>query len=198
MFAPQSPAPPLQLVVHDPQWLAVLSGVSHPAALLQSPYPLLQDTIEQVPEAHVAVAFGWLQEMPHPPQFESVLVAVSHPSASVAPLEQFAYPAAQADCGTTQPPEPSHVTAAPGFRCGRAVQSCPQVPQFVGSVLVSTHFDPQRFGVGDTQLDAQVGAPVVVEHRPSGAVQLFVQLPHVAGRVKSVSQPSSGFDEQCP
>ena len=46
--------------------------------------------MEQVPDAHVAVAFGWLQEMPHPPQFESVLVAVSHPSASAAPLEQFA------------------------------------------------------------------------------------------------------------
>src|SRR5206468_9737108 len=132
----------------------------------------------------------------HPPQFDSVVVAVSHPSVSTEPPEQLAYPAAQADCGTTQPPEPLQVTAAPGFRCGSAVQSWPQVPQFVGSVLVSTHFDPQRFGVGDVQLDEQVGVPVVVEQSPSGDVQLFEQLPHVWGRVRSASQPSSGTAEQ--
>lgn len=64
-----------------------------------------------------------LQAMPHPPQFEFVLVAVSHPSVSLVPVEQLAYPAAQADCGTTQPPEPLQETLAPDFRCGSAVQS---------------------------------------------------------------------------
>ena len=63
---------------------------------------------------------------------------------------------------------------------------------------MSTHFDPHRFGVGDAQLDEQVGVPPVVEHNPSGAAQAFVQLPQVCGRVRSVSQPSSGFDEQWP
>ncbi len=63
---------------------------------------------------------------------------------------------------------------------------------------MSTHFDPHRFGVGDVQLDEQVGVPVVVEQSPSGALQAFVQLPQVCGRVRSVSQPSSGFDEQWP
>lgn len=114
---------PLQLVVHAPQWLAVLSCVSQPAALVQSPNPVLQEAIAQVPVAQVAVAFGWVQAIPQPPQFVFVVVGVSHPSVSVEPLEQFAYPAAQADCGTTQPPEPLHVTAAPGLRWGRAVQS---------------------------------------------------------------------------
>ncbi|HVV17704.1 MAG TPA: hypothetical protein VHH90_10900 [Polyangia bacterium] len=78
------------------------------------------------------------------------------------------------------------------------MQSWPQLPQFVGSVLVSTHFEPQRFGVGDVQLDEQVGVPPVVEHNPSGATQAFVQLPQVCWRVRSVSQPSSGLDEQWP
>ena len=63
---------------------------------------------------------------------------------------------------------------------------------------MSTHFEPHRFGVGDAQLDEQVGVPVVVEQSPSGAVQAVVQLPQVCGRVRSVSQPSSGFDEQWP
>jgi hypothetical protein len=90
------------------------------------------------------------------------------------------------------------LTAAPGLRCGSAVQSCPQLPQLVGSVLVSTHFDVQRSGVGDAQLDEQVGVPLVVEHSPRGAAQVFVQLPQVWGRVKSVSHPSSGLAEQCP
>lgn len=82
--------PPLQLVVHAPQWLAVLSGVSHPAALVQSPNPLLQEAIAQVPVSQVAVALGWVQAMPQPPQLELVFVAVSHPSVSADPPEQFA------------------------------------------------------------------------------------------------------------
>ena len=68
----------------------------------------------------------------------------------------------------------------------------------MGSVFVSTHFDPQRFGVGEVQLDEQVGVPLAVEQRPSGAVQAFVHEPQVCGRVRSVSQPSSGVEEQCP
>lgn len=184
--------------LHEPQWLAVLSADSHPGSLVQSPNPLLQETSAQVPVTQLVLAFGWLQVMPQPPQFVFVLVGVSHPSVSTDPVEQFAYPLAHADCGTTQPPDPLQVTAAPALRCGSAVQSCPQLPQLVGSVLVSTHLAPHRFGVGDVQLDEQAGVPLVVEQRPSGAVQDVVQLPQVCGRVRSVSQPSSGIEEQWP
>lgn len=82
-------APP-QLVVHAPQWLAVLSAVSHPAAPVQSPNPLLHDAIAQVPLAQVAVALGCVQAIPQPPQLVLVLVAVSQPSVSTEPPEQFA------------------------------------------------------------------------------------------------------------
>jgi len=81
---------PLQLVVHAPQWAAVLSAVSQPAALVQSPKPLLHPAIAQVPVAQVAVAFGCEHVIPQPPQFEFVLVAVSQPSVSTEPVEQFA------------------------------------------------------------------------------------------------------------
>ena len=120
---PQVGVPPVHEVPHAPQWAAVLSGVSQPAALVQSPNPLLQDATLQVPVAQLAVAFGCVQATPQPPQLLLVLVAVSHPSVSLVPVEQLAYPAAQADCGTTQPPEPLHETLAPDFRCGSAVQS---------------------------------------------------------------------------
>jgi hypothetical protein len=68
----------------------------------------------------------------------------------------------------------------------------------VGSVFLSTHFDPHRSGLGETQLDEHIGEPLVVEQSAVGAVHAFVQLPQVWGRVRSVSQPSSGLDEQCP
>jgi hypothetical protein len=201
-FVPSHVAVPFgtaaQALVHEPQWLGVFSGDSHPGSLVQSPNPVLQETTAQAPVAHVVVACERLQGMPHPPQFAFVLSADSHPSVSTAPVEQFAKPLVQADCGTRHPPEPLHVTGAPDLMCGSAVQSCPQLPQLVGSALVSTHVDVQRSGVGDAQLEEQVGVPLVVEHRPRGAAQAFMQLPQVCGVVKSVSQPSAGFEEQWP
>ena len=47
-----------------------------------------------------------------------------------------------------------------------------------------------RSGAGDTQLDEQVGTPVVVEHSPVGETQALVQLPQVAGWLRLVSQPA--------
>lgn len=52
--------------------------------------------------------------------------------------------------------------------------------------------------MGEVQLDEHVGTPVDDEQRPSGAAHRLVQLPHVAGSVKFVSQPSLGFVVQCP
>ena len=73
-----------------PQWAGVVSGVSQPAPVVQSPNPVLQEETSQVPLAQLAEAVGRLQVMPHPPQFAFVLVGVSHPSVSAAPVEQLA------------------------------------------------------------------------------------------------------------
>lgn len=62
----------------------------------------------------------------------------------------------------------------------------------MGSVRVSVQLVPHRFGVGDVQLEEQVGTPVDDEQRPSGETQRLVQLPQVAGNVRFVSQPSLG------
>jgi hypothetical protein len=144
----------------------------------------------------VAVALGSEQAVPHPPQLVLVLVRVSQPSLSLVPPVQFAYPAAHELCGTTQPPEPLHETAAPDFRLASAVQLWPQVPQLVGSVFRSTHWLSHRSGAGLVQLEEQVGAPTVVEHSAFGATQRLPQAPQLAGKVRSTSQPSSPCVEQ--
>jgi hypothetical protein len=78
------------------------------------------------------------------------------------------------------------------------VQSCVQVPQCVGSEARLTQLEPQTSGVGAMQLDEHIGCPPVAEHSPSGAVHRLLQLPQVAGRVRSVSHPSLGLVEQWP
>jgi hypothetical protein len=99
-------------------------------------------------------------------------------------------------CGTTQPPVLLHETALVFVTCANAVQSWPQEPQFVGSVVLLTHFEPQRSGLGATQLEAQAGEAPAVEHKPVGDMHTFVHDPQCAGCVRFVSQPSSGVDVQ--
>ena len=77
-----------------------------------------------------------------------------------------------------------------------AVQSCPQLPQLVGSVFRSTHLLSHRSGEGLVQLEEQVGVPPVVEHSARGATQRLVQAPQLAGKDRSTSQPSSPCAEQ--
>lgn len=66
-----------------------------------------------------------------------------------------------------------------------------------GSDWKSTHLVPHRLGAGATQLDAQFGVLDVVEHSAVGALQTLPHCPQLCGWVRSVSQPSSGRDEQC-
>jgi hypothetical protein len=153
----------------------------------------------QLPVEQLAVPLvGVVHGMPQPPQLVLVLVCVSQPSTSFEFDEQLAKPGAHADCGTTQPPVLLHETVLVLLMCASTVQSWPQLPQFVGSVVLLTHFEPQRSGVGATQLDAQAGEPLVVEHKPVGDMHTFVQVPQCAGCVRFVSQPSSAFVVQWP
>ena len=71
------------------------------------------------------------------------------------------------------------------------------VPQFFASVWLLTHLVPQTLGVVPLQLGRQLAGVLCNEH--SGVVPLHTseQLPHVAGVLRSASQPSSGRDEQC-
>jgi hypothetical protein len=86
---------------------------------------------------------------------------------------------------------------APFFTFASDVQSCPQAPQLSGSDWKSTHFVPHGLGAGATQLDAQLGVVEVVEQSAVGALHTRPHCPQLSGRVRSVSQPSSGRDEQC-
>jgi hypothetical protein len=85
---------------------------------------------------------------------------------------------------------------APGRTSGKAVQSWPHTPQFVGSDLTSTHFEPQRSGAGAAQLDVHAGAPAVEVQSPVGAVHFLPHCPQLSDKVVSVSQPSSPRVEQ--
>lgn len=85
---------------------------------------------------------------------------------------------------------------APGRTSASAVQSCPQTPQFVGSDLTSTHFDPHKSGNGETQLEAHAEAPVVDEQSAVGAAHFLPHCPQLSDEVVSASQPSSARLEQ--
>jgi hypothetical protein len=96
----------LHVFPHPPQFATdVLILVSQPFGSWssQSPYPELQVKMEQIPMAHVGVAFGGEQATPQPPQFEGVLMFVSHPS-SVAPGSlPSQFPKPEAHVGTHRP-----------------------------------------------------------------------------------------------
>ena len=75
-----------------------------------------------------------------------------------------------------------------------------QLPQWVGSVVSSTHCAPQRLSPG-AQPDVHAkGCAALVVFEQSGVPpeQTVVQLPQCAARLNSVSQPLSGLVEQIP
>lgn len=70
-------------VLHAPQWVSELSGVSQPLTGLpsQSPKPELHAMLAQLPDEHDVTAFGRAHAVLHPPQWVLVLVACSQPLA---------------------------------------------------------------------------------------------------------------------
>ena len=90
----------LHATPHPPQLAVVLTGVSHPAALVQSAKPGLQVCLH-APVAQLAVALvALLHGMLHPPQLVLVVVLVSQPRSALVP--QCAKPVAQELAGTEQ------------------------------------------------------------------------------------------------
>jgi hypothetical protein len=90
---------------------------------------------------HSGVAAGQLA--PQAPQFCESRRFVSHPSSGRE--VQCANPRAHAVAGTEQIPAWHSTPAAPGVTFTRPVQSCPQVPQFLGS-LGEPHTDASPDG----------------------------------------------------
>jgi hypothetical protein len=70
-----------QAVPQAPQFVVVVSGASHPSAVvaLQLPYPELHVEIAQLPAEQVAVAFWSEHGTPQAPQFDVLVSAVSQP-----------------------------------------------------------------------------------------------------------------------
>ena len=183
----------LQLTPQEPQFWGVLSDDSQPAAVVQSPNPVLQ-VCTHVPVVQLPVAPGALVHgVLHTPQLVLVRMLVSQPRFPLP--EQCPKPVAHDAVGMEQTPS-LHCTEAPALTFGSEPQLKPHDPQFSGSFWRSTHLVVQRSGAGETQLDEHVGAPVVVEQSAVGATQLLVQLPQVAGVLRFVSQPRSGLPPQ--
>jgi hypothetical protein len=142
---------------------------------------------------HVAVAFAGaahvLHAAPTPQLFGSLLAA------HVAPLPvPHTWSLALQVNPQTPPAEQIGVPPATAGHC------VVQLPQWVGSVVSSTHCAPHRLSPGP-QPDVQAkGCEGLVVFEQSGVPpeQMVVQLPQCAARLNSVSQPLSGLVEQIP
>jgi hypothetical protein len=121
----------LQAVAQPPQCCGVLSGVSQPAAVVQSPNPGMH-VCTHVPVEQSAVALGALvQATPQPPQLVAVLVLVSQPRSPLP--EQCANPTVHDVEGIEHTPAPQ-LTGAPVLTFVAMAQLWVQVPQLALSV----------------------------------------------------------------
>jgi hypothetical protein len=137
---------------------------------------------------------GAVQAWPQPPQVCASARLASQPSSGRA--EQCAKPAAQAGAGTEQTPE-LQWTTAPGATLGSAPQSCPQVPQFLGSEDRFTQLVPQVSGLVAAQVALHFGPVLELVHRGAAPEHFVPQPPQVCASVRLASQPSSAREEQC-
>jgi hypothetical protein len=103
----------------------------------------------------------------------------------------------QAAAGTKQTPDRHSMPVAPCLTLGSDEQSCPQDPQFVGSLSKLTQLPLQTSGVGIWQESVHRGPADVLEQNGVGAAHLVSHAPQVIGSTRFVSQPSSGREEQC-
>ena len=123
------------------------------------------------PVLDVQLPSGATHRLVQLPQVAEAARLVSQPS--LARAEQWPKPVAQALAGIEHAPAWHWMPVAPALTLGSAAQMKPQVPQLAASDCRSTHFEPQRLGAGAAQLEEQVGAPVVDEHRAVGAAHAF-------------------------
>jgi hypothetical protein len=81
---------------------------------------------------------------------------------------------------------------------GNVVQSWPQVPQFLASLMRFTHDDTHRSGAGATQLLVHFAPELLGVQTAVAPMHLVPQVPQLLASVRLASQPSSARDEQWP
>ncbi len=86
--------------------------------------------------------------------------------------------------------------AAAGATLGSAVQSCPQVPQFLASDCRLTQLVAQRSAVGAEHASLQLEPLAVFEQSGVEPEQAVPHAPQFLESERSVSHPSSELDEQ--
>ena len=179
-----------QSIPHPPQVAMSVSDASQPSAALelQSAYPSSHVAIAHVPDAHVAVACASEQLVPHAPHVVNVRSDVSQPLSVSA--SQSAKPAMHSN------PHTPSVQIRAAF--GRSGHSKKHVPQWAGSLIVSTQLPAQSTGAAAPHALVQIRAPVsgCMPHRGDGSAQLTSQPPQLVGLARSVSQPSDGLPLQ--
>ena len=145
---------------HIPQFVALVCVlVSHPSSgsLLQSAKPVAQ-AMRHVPPTHEAVPLTLLQTSPHAPQLRASLVRFTH-----APL-QFVSGIGHA------------VVHTPLLQTWFAPHERPHMPQFDGSLRVSTHCPPAHTVSGKLQKHAPPTHAMPGSHFARHAPQLFGSL----------------------
>jgi hypothetical protein len=128
----------LQAMPHPPQWLTLVFTSTQVVPLHKVGAVEGHELVQPVGEQLGALAGHAVAQSP---QWAADRMSVSQPSSE--PGMQSANPGAQAVLGMTQLPA-EQVTVALAPRWGSVVQSCPQLPQFFGSVEVETQALPQR------------------------------------------------------
>ena len=96
----------VQPLPHDAQFDVVPSGVSQPAAAVQSAKPGLQPVGTHMPFVHAAPEFGNEQTFPQDPQFIVVVTLVSQPSSGF--MLQLRQPSSQTGEQSKEPGMPVH------------------------------------------------------------------------------------------
>jgi hypothetical protein len=85
---------------------------------------------------------------------------------------------------------------APGLTLGNDEQSWPQLPQFLGSDLRSTHVVPQTSAMLPVQVETHFSMPDAAEQTGAAPEQVTPQAPQLGDAARLASQPSSGRGEQ--
>jgi hypothetical protein len=168
------------VVLHAPQSVSVLSGVSQPLAAMPSQFakPALHAPSVQVPVPQLAVALARLQLTLHPPQCVVVFVGCSQPL--VSSPSQFAKPVLHVPS--------AHVPAGHVAVALVRAQGTPQPPQFVSVYKLCSQVVPSlsQSAVPAAQDDS--------EHTPPEQVRLSLT-PHAAPHAPQLTPVLSGVSQ---
>jgi hypothetical protein len=186
----------LQSCPQVPQFFASDLRSTHMVPQISAVAPVQFDVHFAVPVAVEHTGADPAHATPQPPQLGEFARSASQPSSGRG--EQWANPVRQAVGGTEQTPDWQITPAAPRATLGRAPQSCPQVPQFLGSDFKLTQEEPQMSPAAPAQLALQAGPDAPTEHSGADGGHFVPQAPQLCESARLVSQNSSAREEQWP